>query len=75
MTYEKYGKYDYIIAGAGAAGCVIAARLATNPPLRVNGIAGLRVADPSIMPRITSANTYAPTVMIGEFLSRLITGK
>jgi choline dehydrogenase len=34
--------------------------------LRVNGIAGLRVIDASVMPRITAGNTNAPTVMIAE---------
>jgi choline dehydrogenase len=34
--------------------------------LRVHGIAGLRVADASIMPTITSTNTNAATMMIGE---------
>ncbi|TCT07965.1 GMC family oxidoreductase [Aquabacter spiritensis] len=34
--------------------------------LRVIGIAGLRVADASIMPAITSGNTNSPSVMIGE---------
>jgi choline dehydrogenase len=34
--------------------------------LRVKGIDGLRVADASIFPRITTNNTQAPTVMVGE---------
>ena len=34
--------------------------------LRVHGIGRLRVADASIMPRITSGNTNAPSIMIGE---------
>ena len=36
----------------------------TDARLRVKGVAGLRVADASVMPRITSNNTNAPTVMI-----------
>ena len=34
--------------------------------LRVHGVAGLRVIDASIFPAITSGNTNAPTMMVGE---------
>jgi choline dehydrogenase len=40
--------------------------------LRVHGIANLRVADASIMPRVIGGNTNAPCMVIGEKASRMI---
>ena len=37
-----------------------------DPSLRVRGIEALRVIDASVMPTITSANTNAASLMIGE---------
>ena len=43
-----------------------------DPDLRVHGFDGLRVADASVMPEVTSGNTHAPTVMIGERAADLV---
>lgn len=45
-----------------------------DPELRVHGIAGLRVADASIMPTVVSAQTHAACVLIGEQAATFIRG-
>ena len=48
------------------------AQSVVNAELQVYGIQGLRIADASIMPNITSGNTNAPCLMIGEKLAEMI---
>jgi choline dehydrogenase-like flavoprotein len=43
-----------------------------DPQLRVRGVKGLYVADASIMPRLISGNTNAPSIMIGERVAEFV---
>jgi 5-(hydroxymethyl)furfural/furfural oxidase len=44
----------------------------TDPSGRVYGVAGLRVADASLMPAVPRANTNLPVMMIGEKIAATI---
>src|SRR5207302_1277486 len=44
-----------------------------DPRLRVTGVEGLRVADASVMPMVTTGNTNAPSVMIGDRVADFVT--
>ena len=48
------------------------AQAVVDSRLRVHGVMGLRVVDASIMPRITTGNTNAPAVLIGEQGARFL---
>ncbi|BBK33909.1 choline dehydrogenase [Stella humosa] len=68
-------------AGGTVFHCVGTCRMGTDPgavvdpALRVHGVDGLRVVDASVMPTVTSANTNAASLMIGERGAALIRGE
>ncbi len=46
-----------------------------DPELKVNGTAGLRVVDASVIPSLTTGNTNGPSMLVGERAADLILGR
>jgi choline dehydrogenase len=61
-----------IFHSAGTAAMGSGPEAVVDHQLRVHGVEGLRIADASIMPTITSGNTNAPSIMIGEKAAAMI---
>jgi choline dehydrogenase-like flavoprotein len=58
--------------GTAKMGCTDDPLAVTDAQLRVLGVHGLRIADASVMPLITSGNTNSPTLMIAEKAAAMI---
>jgi len=72
---RHYGSSCYHLAGTCRMGPASDPTAVVDDQLRVRGVEGLRVADASIMPAVTSGNTYAPSLMIGAKAADLVLGR
>jgi len=72
MKTELLNRATTVYHGVGSCRMGVDDRAVVGPDLRVRGIAGLRVADASIMPTIIGGNTNAPSIMIGDKCAELV---
>ncbi|WP_207539872.1 GMC family oxidoreductase [Sabulicella rubraurantiaca] len=72
---KRNGSTTYHLIGTCKMGPGTDPMAVVDDRLRVHGLSGLRVVDASIMPSMTSANTYATTLMIAEKASDFIRGR
>jgi choline dehydrogenase len=71
-TLREHADTEYHVCGTAKMGPDGDPSAVVDPALRVRGIAGLRIADASVMPQVTSNNIHAPVLMIGEKCADLI---
>ncbi|MAT52621.1 MAG: choline dehydrogenase [Porticoccaceae bacterium] len=69
---REFGVSSYHLVGSCKMGPASDPLAVVDHQLRVHGVDALRVADASIMPTMTSSNTYAPTMMIAEKAADMI---
>jgi len=72
MKAELLNRATTVYHGVGSCRMGVDDRAVVGPDLRVRDIAGLRVADASIMPTIIGGNTNAPSIMIGDKCAELV---
>lgn len=72
---RQYGNSAYHLVGTCRMGADSDPMAVVDDRLRVRGVRGLVVADASVMPTLPSANTAAPSMMIGEKASDLLLGR
>lgn len=71
-TLREHADTEYHPCGTARMGPDGDPMAVVDPTLRVRGVEGLRIADASVMPAITSNNIHAPVIMIGERCAELI---
>ncbi|MEO0913642.1 MAG: GMC family oxidoreductase N-terminal domain-containing protein, partial [Pseudomonadota bacterium] len=75
LTDDIRNRADSIYHPVGTCRMGAGSGAVVGPDLTVHGIANLRVVDASVMPRIPSGNTNAPTIMIAEKAADIIRGR
>lgn len=71
-TLRAHADTEYHVCGTARMGPADDPMAVVDARLRVRGIDGLRIADASVMPTITSNNIHAAVIMIGERCADLI---
>ena len=73
-TLRDHADTEYHVCGTAKMGPDDDPMAVVDAELRVRGVDGLRIADASVMPSITSNNIHAPVIMIGEKCADLVRG-